>query len=341
MSALSGLAAFARIERAVAHMSKGDFLCGNASTPLRRHYSVAGAVCCLSTNSELLHEAARESFLPIDSSRASAEFSVRFWIDNSNGTALPLTKPYVRGLDHLVFAGFDARSSLLADLRSRRVIGRFSGETAADRAFWKTVVFPILLTILSGSLGAVELHCSCVAQRENGLLLVGPGRAGKSTLAAALGQAGFGFVSDDRTFCSSQGGKLSAWGMPAVLKLRSDAGTFFKQLRSKKPMLLPSGESGFRLDPETELGITRTAHCEPRMLVFLERICGSRFRVVNVSSNEAAARLEEDLLVELPETAARQMEVLGKLAQLPCRLLQYGGEPAEVAGELASHFQQL
>jgi hypothetical protein len=322
-------------------MSVRDFLCTEAATPFCKHYSAAGAVCRLSTNSELLLEAAQETFLPLDSSPTSPDFSVRFWVDHGKRAGVFQAKPYVRGLDHLVFAGFDTGNSLLVDLRTRRVIGRFSGEIAANRTFWKTLVFPVLLTIISASVGVVELHCSCVAKNHNGLLLIGPGRSGKSTLAAALGQAGFGFLSDDRTFCTRQAGGLLAWGLGATIKLRSDAVAYFKQLQCKKPIDLQDGETGFRLEPESEFGLTRINRCEPQMLVFLEPSLNPGFRLIEMSSEEAAARISQDLLSELPEAADRQMKVVSRLVQRPCRILQYGGQPAEVADRLAFHFAQL
>jgi len=322
-------------------MSAGDFLCQDAATPLREFYAAAGAVCSLSTNCETLLEAARESFLPIEDPPGAIDFSVRFWVDYSNSVLPAWPKPYVRGLNHLVFAGFDSASSMLADLRARRVIGRFSAAIGDDRSYWKTVVFPVLLTITGASIGIVELHCSCVAKQQSGLLLVGAGRSGKSTLALALAQEGFGFLSDDRTFCSWQKGKLSAWGLSTTLKLRSDAGNYFRELKDKPAIDLPNGETGFRFEPELALGLKRIRGCEPRLLVFLERRENPEFRLTNLSSEEARARLEEDLMAEIPDTAAQQMEVVGKLVELPCCLLQYGGRPQIVAEKLAAHFEQF
>jgi len=322
-------------------MSTGNFLCKDAATPLCEHYTAAGAVCSFSTNSEALLEAARESFLPVEAQPVSVDFSVRFWVDDSNLTRPPWPKPYVRGLNYLVFAGFDSGSSMLADLRTRRVIGRFSAGMAADASYWKTVIFPILLTIVGGSVGVAELHCSCVAKKQNGVLLVGPGRSGKSTLAVALARAGFGFVADDRTFCSLRKGKLLAWGLATTLKLRSDAGVYFKELHNRQPTDLQNGERSFRLEPESGLGVERVRRCEPRLLVFLERNESPMFCLTRMSAREAAARLEEDLVAELPDAAAMQTEVVGKLTQLPCHLLRYGGQPQDVAHELASYFDRV
>lgn len=322
-------------------MSAGDFLCQDAATPLCEFYTAAGAVCRLCTNCEPLLEAARESFLPIEDPPRSVDFSVRFWVDYANLTPQPWPRPRVRGLNHLVFAGFDSGSSMLADLPSRHVIGRFSAPIGNDRSYWKTVVLPMLLTITGASVGIVELHCSSVAKQRNGLLLVGAGRSGKSTLAVALAQEGFGFLSDDRTFCSWKTGKLSAWGLATTLKLRSDAGKHFRELQAKQPKYLPNGERGFRLEPELALGLERVRCCEPRLLVFLERSEVSGFCLTELSSEEARARLEEGLMAELPDAAAAQMQVIGMLAELPCCLLQYGGPPQVVAKKLAQHFEQF
>jgi hypothetical protein len=322
-------------------MGAADFLCKNAQTPLCEHYTAAGAVCSFSTNCEALLEAARESFLPLEASPASVDFSIRFWVDDSNAAQPPWPKPYVRGLGHLAFAGFDSGSSMLADLRTRHVIGRFSAGMAGDRGFWKTVIFPILLSIVGASVGVAELHCSCVAKQQNGLLLVGPGRSGKSTLAVALAQTGFGFLSDDRTFCSWREGELLAWGLATTLKLRREAGSHFEKLKDEEPAHFQNGERVFRLEPEFALGLERVRCCQPRLLVFLERSERPAFCLTPMSSAEAAARLEVDLMAELPDAADMQMEVIEKLAERPCCLLQYGGRPQNAAHELALYFDRI
>ncbi len=113
-------------------MSPTDFLRKEAETPLCEYFIAAGAVCSFSTNCEHLLEAAHESFVPAGSQPKDVDFSIRFWVDRADAAQPPWPKPYVRGLGHLVFGGFDAGSSMLADLRGRRVIGRFSQAMAAD-----------------------------------------------------------------------------------------------------------------------------------------------------------------------------------------------------------------
>jgi hypothetical protein len=313
-------------------MHRQDFLHKDAETELREHYMAAGAVCSLSTNCERLLEAARDTFLPIESPQTTIDFSLRFWVDGAGTQPQSWPKPYVRGLDHLVFAGFDAQSSMLANLGTRRVIGRFSAAMASDSRYWKTTIFPMLLSIIAGSIGIVELHASCVAKDRDGLILSGPSLSGKSTLAKALTEVGFGFLSDDRTFCSLGQGKLQAWGLPRPLKLRRDAASWFEEFRDREPTDVQNGERVFHYEPKQRA----VSNCIPRLMVFLERQERQGFSMTAMNKSEARSRLEKDLLAETPEGVRRQHEVLEEILSLPCCLLRYGGRPQVIAEQLAA-----
>jgi len=320
-------------------MSPGDFLRKNAETQLCEHYIAAGAVCRFSTNCEYLLERARESFLPVNVPSILADFSVRFWVDHAYPAQPPWPKPYVRGLDHLVFAGFEAGSSMLADLRTRRVIGRFSAAMAADSVYWRSVVFPMMLTIVSASVGVAELHCACVAKDQDGLLLAGPSGSGKSTLALALGQMGYGFLSDDRTFCSVDNGRLQAWGLGTQLKLRPDAAQWFQELRNLEAVHT-HGVRAFWLDPEQCAKLKRVRRCRPSSLIFLERHEVSKFQLSPMAPTEALDRLSTDLLGELPDAAGKRLKTIETLVELPCWLVEFGGQPYAIARQISHHLSR-
>src|SRR5262249_32849964 len=108
-----------------------------------------------------------------------------------------------------------------------------------------------------------------------------------------------------------------------------------------EPTHVVNGESVFRLEPESELGLERVRCCEPRLLVFLERSEGTGFRLTPMSSSEAVVRLEGELMAEPPDAAEMPGEVIEKLAELSCCLLQYGGQPQDVANALAQYFDGL
>jgi hypothetical protein len=289
------------------------------------------------TNSEHVLEAARQTFLPAQTQLGPIDLSIRFWVDSDDPGRSPWPKPYVRGLDHLVFASFSEGISMLADLRRRHVIGRFSPAMAADQAYWRTVIFPMLLTIVSASLGIAELHCACVARDDGAVLLAGPSGSGKSTLALALSQSGFGFGSDDRTFCSLEDGEPQVWALPTRLKLRPEAAHWFGPLPHALLSETRNGPSLW-LEPEDIPGLKRVPRSRPSSILFLDRREGSDFRLTPLSSAEALDRLNQELMAELPEAVEKRANTLRKLIELPCWNLAYGGHPQAIAQQISNSF---
>jgi hypothetical protein len=319
-------------------MHSRDFLHKRAETPLSEHFSAAGAVCSLSTNCKQLLDAAHQSFLPVEPPRTPVDFRLRLWVDEADSAQPPWPKPYVRGIDHRVFLGFDSGSSMLADLHTRRVIGRFSTAMAGDAAYWRTVIFPMLISVLAGSVGLVELHASCVARDQQGLVLIGPSRSGKSTLALALTHAGFRLLSDDRTFCSFKHGKLRAYGLPRPLKLRRDAASWFGEFHDREPTDVQNGERVFYCEPNGGSGRQSLAACEPQILLFLERQESLGFCITPITRSEVKRRIELDLLAEGPVAIQKQEETLQNLLTLPSWQLRYGGSPQVSAEQIAMTF---
>ena len=228
---------------------------------------------------------------------------------------------------------------MIIDLRARRAIGRCSPAMGADGAFWKTVIFQVLLSVMGASVGVTELHCACIAQEEHGLLLAGRSGCGKSTLALALAQTGFAFLSDDRTYFSEHEGRLLAWGLPTLLKLRPDALALFPAIKAFARPLAWNNESAFQVDPSVGLGLKRARRCEPRVLIYLERLERSTFELSLMPRAEAAARLEEDLLAEEPGPAEKQLGTIASLVEIPCWRLEHGGNPADVAQEIGRRWR--
>jgi hypothetical protein len=320
------------------HMPPPDFLHKNAETKLCSHYIAAGAVCNLSTNSIRVLEAASSTLQSTECPPGAIDFWLRFWIDDRDPSRPPWPRPYVRGLNSLVFASFDEGSSMLADLRTRSVIGRFSAGMAADLEYWQTVIFPMLLSIVSASVGVAELHCACVARDRQGILLAGPSGAGKSTLALALSQQGFGFLSDDRIFCFVEKSEVRVWGLPTLFKLRPEAILWFDELREKQLTDARNGGPAFWLEPKDLRGVERVRECRPASLIFLERRDSPEFRLIPMSPAEAQYRLNTELMTELPEASAKRSEIIKKVTDLPCWLLHYGGQPHRIARQLSHHF---
>jgi hypothetical protein len=317
-------------------MSSHDFLHIHARTELAEDYAVAGFVFRLTTNHGALLECFRGTF-PTTKNAGHVDFFFRFWIDDGDASRPPWPQPYVRGLVHRVYAGFDAKSSVFADLRARTMIGRFSPAMAEDAVHWKTIIFPVLMSIVSGSAGMVELHASCAAIDHRGIILLGPSRSGKSTLAMALLQSGLRLLSDDRIFCLLQNRDLAAFGLPRPLKLRCEAAKWFENLGSENPSVGPNGERVVYWDANRGDSFGLPTTCRPHALLFLEQQQDTAFRMIRLPAREARFRIEADLLAETPEAAADQGAVLDHLTSLPCWRLLYGGSPQSIAQRILEH----
>jgi len=314
----------------------GDFLRKNESTPYTQSFLVAGAPFRISTNFRPILEIAQQTFWRAHTPEIEPAFSIRLWVDRHGESAPPWPQPYLRGNRTLVYASFAPGNFLLVDLASRRIVGRLSPQMAADCGHWTRIIFPMLMSIIAGSIGLAEVHCACVARNGRGMLLAGPTRSGKSTLAVALGLLGLDVVSDDRTFCAVRG-NLVAWAPLADFKLRKDAVRWFPDLDPEAST--PEGAEGLRFAPESVPFLNRLQQCEPRALIFLEPR-SRRFQLTGISPEEARARLMSELAPDEVDEAERE-RVLSALSELPAARLHYAQDPLTVARELASQFEDF
>jgi hypothetical protein len=317
-------------------ISPGDFLRTKVATPLNGQYWAAGVQLRITTNFEPILNAAQRAFeeaVPLGHDRAE-EIRLRFWVEDTSQSGLPKFKPYFRGLDHLVFAGFDGRNSILINLRDQFGIGRFTPDVASDEKFWETILFPALLTIVGPSAGLTPLHCACVAWKGSGLLLAGESGAGKSTLSLALAQSGFDFLSDDRTLIGEHQGRLLAWGLSREMKQRVDIIAQFPFLSHVKPNGTFKRADELRFDARKISGLHHIRCCEPRWLVFLERQSRPAFSLTHMPPHDAVWRLVSQLHRETSEAHDKQRRAVKNLVTTECYLLRYGGDPHTVAGAL-------
>lgn len=319
-------------------METPDFLKVAADAPLHEAFCVGGWPCEIHTNRGRVLAAARECFPSVCHPTGLQSLHMTLWVDEGSHVKERRLTPYVRGLDELVFAGFDEANSALVNLGQLSICGRFSSDVGDNPAAWKNTIFPVLLSILGGSLGIVELHGACVARNNKGLLLIGGGRSGKSTLSMALAMSGFSFLSDDRTYCSLHEGTLWAWAVPAQAKLRRESVGFFEVLQEQGAA---DNDTDFRFDPEEKLKLKHVGKCRPHCLVFLDRVEDQQFELSEVDAADAAALIEQDLMAEGAERVALQDRTIESLIVLPRARLVYGGHPREVAAQLSQAFERV
>ena len=309
-----------------------------SSLPLEARFLVAGSVWLVTTNAAEILAAARETFQPANNVVSPFALTISCYVDSKIREEKPWPQPHFRGLDHLVYASYGPGSSMLIDLRLRRVIGMFSPAMACDLNYWKSVLLPVLLGVTSASVGITPLHCACLVKDGRGLILGGASGAGKSTLAVSLSLNKFSYLSDDWTYFSQSDSRVYAWGLPTSVKLLPDTVKFFPGLASAKLARSLNGELAYEVDPVEVFGVNRSLCCEPQWLVFVERSEEARAVFEPITSEDAFARFARELEA-LPscisDTRIGQLRTIKTLVSGECWVLRHGLTPARIAEELS------
>jgi hypothetical protein len=300
--------------------------------PYSKELRFAGLVCDLFTNSLGLQALLSQLSQGANSLTAN-RFSMRIVVNELSSE--PIGVPHFRGLHHVVTASFGTGNIFIFDILRRTLSASISTIAAKDVRFWREKLIPISLGVLGAAMGLVPMHCACLEYEGDGLLIAGLSGAGKSTLSVALSQHGFSYVSDDWTYLSRHYNSLIAFGTSAPVKLLPDATKHFPNLKRYDLRKSLNGELAYEVDITEAFSARVEKSCEPRWLMFLERLPHFGVEFVPVESNIARNYLNssvETLPVELSEASVMRSHTLEVVSKLPCWLLRYGGTP-QVAAE--------
>jgi hypothetical protein len=299
-----------------------------------RELCFAGAGCDLRTNSADLARALEILSIAADPS-CPGRFGMRVVVDESSAEAV--REPHFRGLHHVVTASFGSSNFFVFDILRCTVSARVSGVVARDELFWKQKLIPIALGVLGAAMGLVPVHCACLELEGDGLLIAGVSGAGKSTLSVALSESGFNYVSDDWTYVSQRQGAIVAHGTSAPVKLLPDAVRHFHSLQKHHLQVSMNGELAYEVDIAEAFGAQVERECQPRWLVFLERMQEAGADFTPMSSAEARSYLNssvERLPPQLSEAVVMREGTIESVSALPCWRFRYGGTPQFAAAEL-------
>lgn len=293
---------------------------------------VAGATCCLSTNSKAVIDSIAQVH-PLTEEITSRWFQMNVFVDPSLNSDREAAAHF-RGMHHLVFALFGRDEMFSFDLSRSVAFGAVSPETAKDGSFWNGILVPIAIGVLGATIGVVPLHAACLDRNGKALMIVAPSGSGKSTLAMALSQRGFSLISDDWTYISLDDNRVTAHGLRAPVKLLTDAVDYFPELRAFRPRKSLNGELAFEVDACQVFGSAIQLKSRPSRLFFLERVGGKGCDFIPFSRNEMKRIFEasaEPLPVEFAAAAAKRSQAIDQLSKLDCWLLKTAISPSRTA----------
>jgi hypothetical protein len=198
-----------------------------------------------------------------------------------------------------------------------RITGGPGGDALAHesiRAAVRSVEFLAVQEFFAWPL-ACTLHGALVARSGRGVLLLGRGEAGKSTLACALWQRGWALLGDDMALVDARA--RLAWAAPRRVSLREPSRGLLGDGLWQRLLATPAGEEtseGCLFNPEEVDGHERARAVRLAALVFLGR---PESEVAHGAGHRVPAHA---LLALLPYTnLARRMgagEVIKKLQPL-------------------------
>jgi hypothetical protein len=295
--------------------------------PHSRELCFAGAGCDLQTTSSELAGMLELLSIPVDRSNLN-RFSVRVAVDEASGE--PAGASHFRGLHHVVIASFGSSNVFVFDILRRTLSASISRAVARDYRFWKEKMIPITLGVLGTAVGLVPVHCACLESEGDGLLIAGVSGAGKSTLSVALAESGFNYISDDWTYISQRLHGIVAHGTSAPVKLLPDAIKHFQSLQEHRLRTSMNGELAYEVDIAEVFGARVEQECEPRWLVFLERMQQAGAEFTAMAPEDARSYINssvERLPSQLFQAAEMRKQTIETVSLLPCWRFRYGGTP--------------
>lgn len=222
----------------------------------------------------------------------------------------------------------------IADLRERRAVV-WVPAVARLPSWWRAVPLRMILDWALARPGRHLVHAGAVGSRGRGVLLAGPGHAGKSTVAAACAQSGMDFVSDDYLLLSAGAppvahglygtarvDRRSLAGLPEIARQIGDPGTgpdkVLLDLHAMHPDRLPA-----RLAIE--------AVVVPRF------VGGAKARLEAISPGAALRALAPSTIFQLPDNGAPALGLIAEvLRQVPSYELCIGDDVRDVPERVAT-----
>ena len=257
--------------------------------PLERTFYPLGFALHLSTNSELVIQAAQASWGL--TRQLFNHQPVRVSVGISESKAGRASPPVFRSRQHLLSVISDADNFMLCDMRSGYAWGWITEDTASDLSFLRFYFLDAAVFTLIEQLYLAPIHAAFIVKNGLGVLLCGDTGAGKSTLAYACARSGWTFVSDDAAFLV-RGEGLSAVGNCLAIRLKSDASQLFPELLGWSASVRANGKLGFELCTSDLPEPVRTSpEAVITDIVFLQRSHTSREQLVTRPVRDPASVL--------------------------------------------------
>ena len=181
--------------------------------------------------------------------------------------------------------------TVITDLRKRRIQVAAGPEPSLfpDPAYHLCLTQPLDPWLKQK--GLFFLHAGCVAEKGQGILIIGHSQAGKSTLTLSAIRGGFKFLSDEQPLLSFKNGRLRVHAFPRRVRLDRSVAEIFSELR---PVLDSSASERLVFHAQEIWEGCLVSSCLPKLLIFPQFKTRGRLRLRQMHPSLAFAKLFED-----------------------------------------------
>jgi len=181
------------------------------------------------------------------------------------------------------------------------------------------VVQCVLIPILSEFLreeNVYMIHSSAVSKQGRGIVIVGKGGVGKTTVSIHCVKNGFKFLGDDLVFLSETNEKAVLFSFPIPVHIKFDTLKYFPELDmlSRTPFQNTNEKQFFRVDKIFKDSIIDQA--SPFLMLFPEFNDNNSHKIEEISRIEAFKRLiSNSMYVTNPERSRNHFEILNTIIE--------------------------
>ena len=271
--------------------------------PLRAVFYPLGFAVEISTNSQAVLDAARESWSGLTQRHSSPMLRIGFAITAGESGDCP-PAPVVRAHRQMLTIVANLENQAVCNLGAGYAYAWLTHDTLRHRSYLRYHFIEAIALILISNTYATAIHAACVSRHGRGVLLCGDSGAGKSSLAYACARAGWTYTSDDACYLLRATGRPRVVGNSRQIRFRPSASELFPEIGGRAITPRAEGKPSIEV-PTSELrGLLTEDEAPIDYIVFLNRKTSAGVDLVPFSKTVAMRRFHQSLF---PEDEVQQL----------------------------------
>jgi hypothetical protein len=298
-----------------------DPLLRKMELPLRAVFYPLGFEVEISTNSQAVLDAARESWKNLIQRHSSPMLRIGIAISPGTSGDCP-PPPVVRAHRQLLTIVSNGQNQAVCDLGRGYASAWLTHDTVHHRDYLRRHYIDALAHFLISNSYATAIRAACVSRHGRGILLCGGTGAGKSALAYACARAGWTYTSDNACYLLRANGRPRVVGNSRQIRFQHSAVGLFPELLSRIAKTDSQDESYTEFPISDFPRLVTEGEAPVDSIVFLNRQASADVDLTPVAKTAAIRRFHESLFPE-DEVQPLRAGALQRLATVEVFELRY------------------